>query len=768
MNPIYIDFHIHTSENPNNLNQDYDIDCLLKRINEVSDNSDFLISLTDHNTINKSAYLKLIKKHKNVLLGVELHIEYSNDKKPYHCHIIFNINNITEKVIDKINEILNQLYPNKEITDSKKKIPHIEDIIREFDEYDFILLPHGGQSHSTFDKSIPDGVKFDTTIERSIYYNQFDGFTARSDEGLERTIEYFKRLGINDFVNLITCTDNYNPKKYPEAKSSDAKCFIPTWMLSQPTFSGLRLALSESSRLFRKTKPNEWSEYIEKVSLQNDKIDIEVNLTQGLNVVIGSSSSGKTLFVDSIHRKITNDFENTKYKNFLVEDISVLNPAGIVPHYINQNYIVELISDKSERGIDDIQIIKRVFPEDQEITDKVRQGLQRFKRDLNSLIDAVKKIEKLKEDLSHIPILTRLIVTDILRENIFKKIEPSDTLIDKCKYPKTDYEKHIDTLQEINDFLEKNAFVENDSNIIKKIKEKLDLAHDISVYERKIRDIFTKYKKALNKTLSKNNKEQRSKKNDFEKLIKKVSNYVVTMRKYEFALDSISKYSIECKTQENESKGHKLYIENQFKLSKEKFIEVLNTYLKKENIIECFEKLKPSTFFLHNFKQKPRIKNYEELESKIYTDFEKINKRSYRIVTSEGKKFESLSAGWKTSILLDLILGYSDDIAPLIIDQPEDNLATDYINFGLIKAIKDVKYKKQIILVSHNATIPMLGDAQNVIICQNNGKIRIRSNQLEGIIDRKSVVDYIAEITDGGKPSIKKRVKKYNLKSYKE
>jgi len=144
-----------------------------------------------------------------------------------------------------------------------------------------------------------------------------------------------------------------------------------------------------------------------------------------------------------------------------------------------------------------------------------------------------------------------------------------------------------------------------------------------------------------------------------------------------------------------------------------------------------------------------------------------MNKKKYKITTKEGKDFDNLSAGWKTSVILDLILGWGNDNAPLIIDQPEDNLATGYINSGLLKAIKKCKTKKQIILVSHNATIPMLGDAQNIIMCSNDDKvITVRSNPLEGTIGEKDVVDLIAEITDGGKVSIKKRVKKYNLKNY--
>ena len=44
-----------------------------------------------------------------------------------------------------------------------------------------------------------------------------------------------------------------------------------------------------------------------------------------------------------------------------------------------------------------------------------------------------------------------------------------------------------------------------------------------------------------------------------------------------------------------------------------------------------------------------------------------------------------------------------------------------------IEALKEAKTKKQIILVSHNATIPMLADAQNIILCRNdNNKLIIK------------------------------------------
>ena len=217
MKATYVDIHIHTSEDPNKLPSDYNVSELLCNVRNLSGDNPVLLSLTDHNTINKSAYLKLMSEDISVVLGVELHIKKYSDAPPYHCHIIFN-EEITEKTIDNINAKLDDLYPDKVVTDEDENTPNIEMIINAFDSYEFLLLPHGGQSHRTFDKATSKKTRFDTSMEQSIYHNHFDGFTSRSSTGIESTKEYFKRIGINEFVNLITCTDNYNPKIYPKTK----------------------------------------------------------------------------------------------------------------------------------------------------------------------------------------------------------------------------------------------------------------------------------------------------------------------------------------------------------------------------------------------------------------------------------------------------------------------------------------------------------------------------------------------------------------------
>ena len=454
MKPVFIDFHIHTSDNPEKLNSNYEVEVLKDNIEKIADGEEFLISLTDHNVVNKAAYLEASKIIDNLLLGVELHIRNFPEANPYHCHILFNLEAITEEIIDDINSKLDELYENKVVEKSDPSIPYLETIINCFDGYDFILMPHGGQNHATFDKSIPKGKTFDRSLERSIYYNHFDGFTARSNQSIESTTEYFKRIGIEGIVNLVTATDNYDPSKYPECKAGrKASDFAPTWMMASPTFDGLRLSLSESSRLIYGKKPNTWAECIHRVKLQNSFIDIDVTLTPGLNVVIGGSSTGKSLLVDSIYRQIKGNFIGSKYLEtpFEIENLEVENPAGQHPHYLDQNYIVKVCDpNDNENNLEDIEILKSIFPSDKDSAAKIQNGLTELYEQLDLLIESVEEIEKLQNSLGKLPRLSHLIVREEIQENPIKMLFPDDQTIESIEYSETLYEKDIRALDAIN------------------------------------------------------------------------------------------------------------------------------------------------------------------------------------------------------------------------------------------------------------------------------------------------------------------------------
>lgn len=772
MNAIYVDLHIHTSENADKLNENYDIDELIKRVRERANGNQALISLTDHNVINKDAYLKFINRNEEkikIILGTELHIKNYKTKPAYHCHIYFNIEDITEQIIDELNLLLNELYPKKLIEKMDNSIPKIDKIINTFENYDFILVPHGGQNHATFETSIDPNSTCDETIERTIYYNQIEGFSARSNKGLDGTKKYLEKLGIGSFVNLITGSDNYNPSKYPSAKSDEASEFIPTWMYASPNFKGLKLALSEDSRLEYSINPsiNNYN-IIKSIKLENEKAKIDVELTQGLNVIIGESSSGKSLFVDSVYKKIANQINDCEYEeDFKISNMQIEDELGAEPYYIEQNFIAKAIRNKNE--LNTIPIIKDLFPENEYNQNVIDAQLLEVKKILNNFIKSIKKVEIAHEKIKKISNIFNLITKGEISENHIQLLEINEGLIEKIKYTKEDMATDIKQIKEIKKKVNKNPLYDGNENDFESIINDLNELNRRYKFEEKIRKIINKYIKKYDTIINSINSINTNIVKNRKSLIKNISDYISGTNEFYDSLKELLNINYEIKSIEKEFEGNKLYIINNLKVSEEILLEVINSYLNTKKIkIISLANLKPSDLFKEKF-IKSKATNYEEFATNIYSDISKKNKKIYKVIDYNGNDFEKLSPGWKTAIILDIMLKYDEDNAPLIIDQPEDNLANTYINDGLIKSLKKAKLNKQVLIVSHNATIPMLGDAQNIILCRNlDNKINIVSEKLEGEIDKKPVIDYIAEITDGGKKAIKKRFKKYNFKKYRE
>lgn len=764
MLPVYTDIHIHTSENANNLNNNYDVDSLLSNIRRISNNNPILISLTDHNTINKDAYLRLINKINSVILGAELHIKKFKDKQPYHCHILFS-NIINEKEIDKINEILDNLYEDKIINKNTSNVPDIEDIYNAFVGYDYMLLPHGGQSHSSFNQSNNKTNSFDEVIKNSIYHNQFTGFTSRNEKGTKKTIDYFKKLGISEFTNLLTCSDNYKPKDYPHAKDKNASKFKPTWILSEPSYEGLKLALSENSRLFySESEPEPWKQTLSNVKLNSKNCNIDVTLTPGLNVIIGSSSSGKTLFVESLYNACRNNFSKSKYIQFGVNSMQVSNPDSILPHYINQNFISTLLTEKTP-NLGEIEILNKTFPEDKNEKEYIERHINEIKSLLHKLVTSRDKYIGSLSSLNHYPHLGYYINSEKKKIPVSYKFLPSESTNNNLSINSNEINDYLNKVDDIEDLFKKFKIDKKYSNVLSEVRKGINTTYNMSKMHKKIYKVIQNRMREEEKHNSDTkDSEQRSRQQ--KNTITEIENAYSALLEFNITLTKLSKIDISTQTKEVKSHGNSLSINNNFKFNKEIFLEVLNEHLKKDFKIENFDNIDPEN--LHNSKLR-NIKDSKNLIDKIFQKIANTNTREYEITTKEGDNFYNLSPGWQSAIILDIILDYEDDYAPIIIDQPEDNLAIDYINKGLIKMIKKAKPNRQIILVSHNATIPMIGDAQNIILCKNKkGNIVIKSAALESKIDNKRTLDYIAEITDGGKPSIQKRIKKYDIKNFKE
>jgi len=126
---------------------------------------------------------------------------------------------------------------------------------------------------------------------------------------------------------------------------------------------------------------------------------------------------------------------------------------------------------------------------------------------------------------------------------------------------------------------------------------------------------------------------------------------------------------------------------------------------------------------------------------------------------------EDLSTGQKATAVLLLLLLESD--SPLIVDQPEDDLDNRFITEGIVPRMRGEKRRRQFIFSTHNANIPVLGDAELIIGLSasgeaDQGRARI-ANEHMGSIDSRSVRELVEEILEGGKEAFEMRRRKYGF-----
>jgi len=155
----------------------------------------------------------------------------------------------------------------------------------------------------------------------------------------------------------------------------------------------------------------------------------------------------------------------------------------------------------------------------------------------------------------------------------------------------------------------------------------------------------------------------------------------------------------------------------------------------------------------------------------------------YWEVSSNQDTLYKMSTGKASFIILKLIIGLSKSKAPILIDQPEDNLDNRSITKELVDYLKNKKIERQIILVTHNPNIVVNADAENIIVAhqygQNaneeifdfqfdyiNGALENTFKQVEStqnILESMGIREHIAEIVEGGKEAFKLREQKYRF-----
>ena len=120
------------------------------------------------------------------------------------------------------------------------------------------------------------------------------------------------------------------------------------------------------------------------------------------------------------------------------------------------------------------------------------------------------------------------------------------------------------------------------------------------------------------------------------------------------------------------------------------------------------------------------------------------------------KSISELSNGQMATALLPLILRPAP--YPLIFDQPEDDLDNSFIYRTLVQQIQQLKRERQLIFVTHNANIPVLGNADSVIVMEMQSPTSAAAPQI-GTVD--AVKPAILSLLEGGSEAFRLRQERY-------
>lgn len=119
------------------------------------------------------------------------------------------------------------------------------------------------------------------------------------------------------------------------------------------------------------------------------------------------------------------------------------------------------------------------------------------------------------------------------------------------------------------------------------------------------------------------------------------------------------------------------------------------------------------------------------------------------------KNSADLSTGQRCTVILPILL--LDSERPLLIDQPEDNLDNAFVYDTIVKSLGEAKGGRQLIFVTHNPNIPVLGDAERVFVFNSDGR--------RGSVSHVGTVDHvkgqIEHLLEGGKEAFVLRMHKY-------
>lgn len=574
-----------------------------------------------------------------------------------------------------------------------------------------------------------------------------------------------------------------------------------------------------------------------------------IYFNRGLNSIIGGRSTGKSTLLNSIAEYQQNkNFNRDKHYllkdcNYTVVWADGNSDKKREVEFIPQEYMVSISTDRDMLNglLSEIISKKNMDIEERSYTEKVEDIRNRINAVLSDYFAqlslqkqlikpegdkeaAIKSISIISENIEKIRLDNQFSEED--NKNYKHACDEFDSLVNKIQSLEVEKEKLVKMKNlDFSVDIELNEISsQNKSLIEEKLKEIKELSTNqwMALIEKLISEVGIQIKSnhqeletlknssiyVKGKNLESKNEELKQLENQMEthrKVVKEFDLYnekytqteSALEEKYNLILDIFGEYFKAIKQFNNsfliEEKDLKIEIKistldfdsqidylNARNTVNNAFIEKFNNNIKEfgeENFKEFLKNSLKCNIFSFN-----RNKNIDDLFKDIVT----TNWFNYDyIITYQNDEFQDMSQGKKSFVILKLLLEFSNDKKPVLIDQPEDSLDNRAIYHELRRYLLDTKKNRQIIVVTHNPNVVVGSDAENIIIAhqqsnmeknKNGKKFQYINGSLENtsphdkscefILESQGIREHIFDVLEGGEEAFIKREQKYNYKKF--
>lgn len=475
------------------------IDILAKNLISV-------VAITDHHIIDISRIKELQELGKSKGITVLPGIEFLSDAKgkvPIHFIGIFSEECNLEYIWGQIENRTNISKIKGQGKKQNEVYCHLENTIDIIHELGGLTTIHAGGKTNSIENithSLPHGEAQKTEIAGKIDFYEL-GKVDDKNGYLDVVFPAIKK-----HIPMIICSDNHNIGKYFLKENC--------WIKADATFEGLKQVVYEPKQRVRiqSLKPHQKAGYqaIESIKISHSSFHPQtIHLNQNLNSVIGGRSTGKSILLGAIAKKLNCNkdvkTDNEDYSNFVKEvadNIVVTWKDGTANdnrdiEYFPQSYMYTLAKNKhKELDLLIESIIKQDASKNQLIS-----NYETFSSENNTdITNKVNKIFQLREDL-------------IKRNNLIKEkgdekgiefeidklTNELQELKSKSQISEVELEEYSKLKNQKDHLLKSNLILDDEISRIENLKEKFFITNEIdfelvSISEANRQIIKTKFK----------------------------------------------------------------------------------------------------------------------------------------------------------------------------------------------------------------------------------------------------------------------------------